>query len=48
MIDARGEFAAALATVKFIPQAWLTWNTRRDEGIWRRRDGSSRPRVSCG
>lgn len=28
-----GYFAAALTTVAFVPQAWLTWKTRKAEGI---------------
>lgn len=28
-----GALAATLTTIAFIPQAWLTWKTRRAEGI---------------
>lgn len=28
-----GTLAAALTTAAFIPQAWLTWKTRRAEGV---------------
>lgn len=33
MIDAIGYAAAALTTAAFVPQAWLTWRTRRAEGV---------------
>ena len=35
MSDAIGYLAATLTTVAFIPQAWLTWKTRRADGISR-------------
>jgi MtN3 and saliva related transmembrane protein len=35
VIDAIGYLAATLTTVAFIPQAWLTWKTRRADGISR-------------
>lgn len=35
MTDAIGYLAATLTTVAFIPQAWLTWKTRRADGISR-------------
>jgi MtN3 and saliva related transmembrane protein len=28
-----GTLAALLTTIAFIPQAWLTWKTRRAEGV---------------
>ena len=28
-----GYFAAILTTTAFIPQAWLTWKTRRADGV---------------
>jgi len=28
-----GSLAAALTTLAFVPQAWLTWKSRRAEGI---------------
>lgn len=28
-----GALAATLTTIAFIPQAWLTWKTRRTEGV---------------
>jgi MtN3 and saliva related transmembrane protein len=28
-----GYFAATLTTTVFIPQAWLTWKTRRADGV---------------
>jgi len=28
-----GALAAALTTIAFIPQAWMTWKTRRAEGV---------------
>jgi len=28
-----GYFAATLTTIAFIPQAWLTWKTRRADGV---------------
>lgn len=28
-----GALAATLTTIAFIPQAWLTWKTRRAEGV---------------
>lgn len=28
-----GAVAAALTTIAFIPQAWLTWKTKRAEGV---------------
>ena len=31
--DLIGALAATLTTAAFIPQAWLTWKTRRAEGI---------------
>lgn len=31
--DFIGALAAVLTTAAFIPQAWLTWKTRRAEGI---------------
>jgi len=31
--DLIGALAAALTTIAFIPQAWLTWKTRHAEGI---------------
>lgn len=31
--DLVGTLAAMLTTAAFIPQAWLTWKTRRTEGI---------------
>lgn len=31
--DLVGYCAAALTTFAFIPQAWLTWKTRRAEGV---------------
>lgn len=33
LADLLGYLAAALTTVAFIPQAWLTWKTRKAEGI---------------
>jgi MtN3 and saliva related transmembrane protein len=33
MTDAIGYLAATLTTAAFIPQAWLTWKTRRAEGV---------------
>ncbi len=35
MIDAIGYLAATLTTVAFIPQASLTWKTRRADGVSR-------------
>jgi MtN3 and saliva related transmembrane protein len=32
-IDLIGGIAAILTTSAFIPQAWLTWRTRRAEGV---------------
>lgn len=31
--DLIGTLAAILTTTAFIPQAWLTWKTRRAEGV---------------
>ena len=31
--DLIGYFAAALTTAAFVPQAWLTWKTRRTDGV---------------
>lgn len=31
--DLIGALAATLTTAAFIPQAWLTWKTRRAEGV---------------
>lgn len=31
--DLVGAFAAILTTIAFVPQAWMTWKTRRAEGI---------------
>jgi MtN3 and saliva related transmembrane protein len=31
--DLIGYIAAALTTASFIPQAWLTWKTRRADGM---------------
>lgn len=31
--DLIGALAATLTTIAFIPQAWLTWKTRRADGI---------------
>lgn len=31
--DLIGYTAAALTTIAFVPQAWLTWKTRRAEGV---------------
>jgi MtN3 and saliva related transmembrane protein len=31
--DLIGGTAAALTTVAFVPQAWLTWKTRRADGV---------------
>jgi len=31
--DALGFIAATLTTAAFIPQAWLTWKTRRADGV---------------
>lgn len=28
-----GALAAALTTIAFVPQAWMTWKTRRAEGV---------------
>ena len=28
-----GTFAAVLTTIAFLPQAWLTWKSRRADGI---------------
>lgn len=28
-----GSLAAVLTTLAFVPQAWLTWKTRRAEGV---------------
>lgn len=28
-----GALAAALTTIAFIPQAWMTWKTRRADGV---------------
>ena len=33
MTDAIGYLAAALTTAAFIPQAWLTWKTKRADGV---------------
>jgi MtN3 and saliva related transmembrane protein len=33
MSDALGYLAATLTTAAFVPQAWLTWKTRRAEGV---------------
>ena len=35
MIDAIGYLAATLTTVAFVPQARLTWKTRRADGVSR-------------
>jgi MtN3 and saliva related transmembrane protein len=32
-IDLIGGIAATLTTTAFIPQAWLTWRTRRADGV---------------
>jgi MtN3 and saliva related transmembrane protein len=32
-LDLIGYAAAVLTTVSFVPQAWLTWRTRRVDGI---------------
>jgi MtN3 and saliva related transmembrane protein len=32
-MDAIGYLAAALTTAAFVPQAWLTWKTRRADGV---------------
>lgn len=31
--DVIGGLAATLTTIAFIPQAWLTWKTRRADGV---------------
>lgn len=31
--DLTGYLAASLTTAAFIPQAWLTWKTRRADGV---------------
>lgn len=31
--DLIGYLAAGLTTIAFVPQAWLTWRTRRAEGV---------------
>lgn len=31
--DLIGYFAASLTTIAFVPQAWLTWKTRKAEGV---------------
>jgi len=31
--DLIGYFAATLTTIAFVPQAWLTWKTRKAEGV---------------
>ena len=31
--DLIGYLAASLTTIAFVPQAWLTWRTRRAEGV---------------
>lgn len=28
-----GALAAALTTIAFVPQAWMTWKTRRADGV---------------
>ena len=33
MTDAIGYLAATLTTAAFIPQAWLTWKTKRADGV---------------
>jgi MtN3 and saliva related transmembrane protein len=33
MTDAIGYLAATLTTAAFVPQAWLTWKTRRADGV---------------
>lgn len=33
MTEAIGYLAAALTTAAFIPQAWLTWKTKRADGV---------------
>ena len=33
MTDAIGYLAAMLTTASFIPQAWLTWKTKRADGV---------------
>ena len=33
LIDAVGYGAAVLTTLAFVPQAWLTWKTRRADGV---------------
>lgn len=33
LLDLVGYVAAALTTVSFVPQVWLTWRTRRVDGI---------------
>ena len=33
MTDAIGYLAAMLTTAAFIPQAWLTWKTKRADGV---------------
>jgi MtN3 and saliva related transmembrane protein len=33
LTEAIGYLAAALTTAAFVPQAWLTWRTRRAEGV---------------
>ena len=32
-MDAIGYLAATLTTAAFIPQAWLTWKTKRADGV---------------
>jgi MtN3 and saliva related transmembrane protein len=31
--DLVGYLAASLTTIAFVPQAWLTWKTKRAEGV---------------
>lgn len=31
--DLIGYLAASLTTIAFVPQAWLTWKTKRAEGV---------------
>ncbi len=31
--DLIGYFAASLTTIAFVPQAWLTWKSRKAEGV---------------
>ena len=33
LVDWLGFIAGSLTTIAFLPQAWLTWKTRRAEGV---------------